>query len=252
MFSPPNMKMTEFLRIAEVSEFPVKRLPSQTMVEGYLKNERKKEWYAQDPLEGLAEFANRHPENVPLFVPFEEGQSLQMVLVNEASLLSLIENTWTTPLCLDSAWRNKNANRAPVTFATGVDESTGRMVPGSVWISSDIQSQTLGSMLTSLKSSVEEKATKIAKEGKASSRVEIVAKKGWRPFAFMIDLCASLRNSIESTFENPCIRVCQFHIGQAILRWQLPDGKKENIPPLSHGQSSLFHHDLCSLFNQIS
>ncbi|THU75909.1 hypothetical protein K435DRAFT_813920, partial [Dendrothele bispora CBS 962.96] len=69
----------------------------------------------------------------------------------------LLLNSRERGIGFDSSYRNKNENRAPVTFITTVDHNR-RMVPGPVFISGDVTAATLTHFLRDVKDLVEEMA----------------------------------------------------------------------------------------------
>lgn len=170
-----------------------------------------------------------------------------MVIVEEYTISWLIEFSNKAAVSLDTSWRNKNSNRAPVTFVTTTNPESGRMVPGAVMISSDIKETTLASMIQCLKKHVEYTCSKLLKRSTISEHLRVQAEKfshEWTPLCFMIDMCNSLRGAIEKSFHKPVIRACQFHIAQAILRWQIPEEEvsqisQEKVPLLTKGFPSL-------------
>ncbi|KAJ7064679.1 hypothetical protein C8F01DRAFT_1127692 [Mycena amicta] len=149
---------------------------------------------------------------------------------------------------LDSSYRHKNENRAPVTFLTTVDQND-RMLPGPVYVSANATATTITSFLRRVKTLVEDMAKDIV-EGNASihrshlkfeeqmcKMATIVTKSqhGWIPLFAMIDKSKAkvrgIRNGLFSSYTltslNLCvvwasvrIRICQFHVIQAILRWE--------------------------------
>jgi hypothetical protein len=96
------------------------------------------------------------------------------------------------------------------------------MLPGAVLLSSDSKAETLASMLASLKRAVEVQAG-----------IDV-----WTPAGAMMDLCHALRGACLQVFPNTPVRACQFHLAQAIQRWQGAGDAQEEKPKLKRG----FHH----------
>ncbi|KZP10623.1 hypothetical protein FIBSPDRAFT_757936, partial [Athelia psychrophila] len=156
-------------------------------------------------------------------------------------------------LGLDSTWRHMNENRAPVTFVTTVDDN-GRMVPGPVYISSDVTADTMALFLQDIKLLVEAEAEKIVAidpgllehRGSLLAEPRIVIQEGWWPAFFMIDKSRAEKNGIQRVFPGIPIRICQFHVVQAILRWEKDEPSGQGRPKLSLVQK---HHLLYAVRN---
>ncbi|KAF9472489.1 hypothetical protein BDN70DRAFT_770254, partial [Pholiota conissans] len=132
----------------------------------------------------------------------------------------------------DSSYRHKNENRAPVTFITTIDDNA-HMIPGPVFVSGDATAETLTTFLVEVKQLVEKMADQLVNKSiqvdisleKFKKRLLqeagkiIKSKSGWFPQFFMIDKSRAERLAIQNVFPTSLIRLCQFHVMQAILRW---------------------------------
>ncbi|THU98006.1 hypothetical protein K435DRAFT_886410, partial [Dendrothele bispora CBS 962.96] len=144
---------------------------------------------------------------------------------------------------LDSSYRHKNENRAPVTFLTTTDENE-RMVPGLVFISGDVTTETLILFLATVKELVEDVALDIVgdptvidgvlqlhQEKLIAAAHEVVETGDWVPLFFMIDKCRAEYHAILHVWPEACIRLCQFHVIQSIIRWEDEHGDPESQRP---------------------
>jgi hypothetical protein len=126
----------------------------------------------------------------------------------------------------------------------------GRMLPGAVFISSNITKETLASMLRALKTCVERHVgmpllpfffNTVVQQHQTqwfSFSPPSQVNQEWKPKGVMMDLCNASRAACQEVFPTTPIRACQFHLTQAIHRWQLPSGERENIPALTLGSLS--------------
>ncbi|THU88277.1 hypothetical protein K435DRAFT_680156, partial [Dendrothele bispora CBS 962.96] len=144
---------------------------------------------------------------------------------------------------LDSSYRHKNENRAPVTFMVTTDENE-RMVPGPVFVSGDVKTETLIIFLAKVKELVESMAedivndTAMIDEALRLHQEELIANADavlnsgeWVPLFFMIDKCRAEYHAILHVWPGACIRLCQFHVIQSILRWEDEKGDPEARRP---------------------
>ncbi|THU83024.1 hypothetical protein K435DRAFT_690313, partial [Dendrothele bispora CBS 962.96] len=149
-------------------------------------------------------------------------------------------------LGFDSSYRNKNENRALVTFLVTVDQYK-RMLPGPVFVSGDVKRDTLSGFLQEVKQLVEEMAARIVEDPSiidsahhanevamlTEATIIVQGSDGWQPLFFMIDKCLPEVGAILLVWPKMTICLCQFHVIQAILRWQTDSGTSEVKPKLS-------------------
>ena len=176
---------------------PIFRRHSPRQVNNIVKNERKAQRIDTNPLKCLGVFAEHNPDHVYQYVclsycllillsyiaSFSEPDYSQdpptafaCGLKSDFSIQSLILYSRKNGCGLDSCYRYKNENRAPLTFLTTVnggdrmlpglspllDRSTVQLTiyfrPGSVYLSSDIKGSTMADFLEKTKEVVEKHA----------------------------------------------------------------------------------------------
>ncbi|KAJ6503095.1 hypothetical protein DFH09DRAFT_942314, partial [Mycena vulgaris] len=149
-------------------------------------------------------------------------------------------------LGFDSCWRHKNENRAPVTFITTIDQN-GRMLPGPVLISANVTAETLEEFLRQVKDLVEQMARDlldgmrfIGFRKQLMEAAERVRDNDWNwvPLFFMIDKSMAEFIAIRGVWRNIIIRLCQFHVIQAILRWERDQDASGARPKLTRKAKS--------------
>ncbi|KZP15732.1 hypothetical protein FIBSPDRAFT_958571 [Athelia psychrophila] len=240
----------------EDKAIPRHRRHTAKQVDSIVSNVRRRDRLIRDPLLAIEEFAERNPEKIFRFDPpdmsTDPPSGFATGIKHPYAVQSLLLWARKEGLGLDSTWRHMNENRAPVTFVTTVDDN-GRMVPGPVYISSDVTADTMALFLQDIKLLVEAEAEKIVNGGSevaidpgllehresllAESR--IVIQEGWWPAFFMIDKSRAEKNGIQRVFPGIPIRICQFHVVQAILRWEKDEPSGQGRPKLSLVQK---HH----------
>ncbi|SGY16614.1 BQ5605_C012g06927 [Microbotryum silenes-dioicae] len=175
---------------------------------------------------------------------------------------------WSRFVGLDSSWRYLNENRAPLTalVATGLKD---KLALGLMLFSSDVKADTLVIYLDTVKRLVEERAAILVRKARENGpnlpgssprlpnllqNAEFILENQWQPPNFMIDKCRTELNALtlycSHDFEflmivvfciyvtigkekhnlNFHIRLCQFHVVQAIIRWSSDrnDGERGN------------------------
>jgi len=58
-----------------------------------------------------------------------------------------------------------------------------------------------------------------------------IVQNGWKPAFIMIDKCRAAMNALSQKFPGIPIRICQFHVMQAILRWDRDEGNINQPKP---------------------
>nr|GAT45044.1 predicted protein [Mycena chlorophos] len=204
----------------ETFKTPKHRRPTAANVENMVANIRRAERLDTDPLISVGIFAKRNSDKIFHYTPANETTTppsgFATGIKTDHSLQSLLLWGHQNGIGLDSCWRNKNENRAPVTFVTTIDHNR-RMLPGPVYISANITAETLKSFLRQVKQLVELMAVDIlrgrksihtshktfAKEMKKATRL-IEANNGhWVPSFVMIDKSRAELNALlagESVF----------------------------------------------------
>ncbi|THU99231.1 hypothetical protein K435DRAFT_795118 [Dendrothele bispora CBS 962.96] len=111
---------------------------------------------------------------------------------------------------------------------------------GPVFVSGDVREYTLTLFLREVRSLVEDMARHIVEDPSCIDQAHhphheqlireaqaILDEGGWSPLFFMIDKSYAEHGAILSVWPNMIIRLCQFHVIQAILRWQTENGAPE-------------------------
>ncbi|KAJ9105223.1 hypothetical protein QFC20_004358 [Naganishia adeliensis] len=135
-------------------------------------------------------------------------------------------------IAMDSTWRALNQNGCPMTHLVTYNDNH-RMLPIVSFLSQNIKTETLVTVLESLKTRMLEHAEIVSEQGadyqeKATilNNARAVVDAGvWSPRFVMIDKDRAERNALAAAFPEVPIRLCQFHVVQAILRW-FTDGEK--------------------------
>ncbi|RPD52049.1 hypothetical protein L227DRAFT_568852, partial [Lentinus tigrinus ALCF2SS1-6] len=171
---------------------------------------------------------------------FERPESLSEFMVactDNFSLDSLILNGPVGGWALDSSWRNKNENRAAVTFLITVNEGMHAM-PGCVLLSANTRTETLVEFLHSVKIRLRQRAIDIVEgriqiesrtdEQQATIRnhARMIADDTFEVSHFMIDKCLAELYALRQVYPHVTIRLCQFHVVQAITRWDCDNGDR--------------------------
>ncbi|KAJ7108452.1 hypothetical protein C8R43DRAFT_905380, partial [Mycena crocata] len=171
---------------------------------------------------------------------------------SEHSLQSILLWSCINRIGLDSCWRHKNENRAPVTFLTTVDQNE-RMLPGPVYLSANVTAQTLEVFLRDVKALIE----KMCQDLLSGESIEVdfgsiaimqQAERvrdlqwNWIPLYVMIDKSVAELNTLLAVWPELIVRVCQFHVIQAILRWDRDQDTGSARPKLSRpSRDKLLH-----------
>ncbi|KAK4702091.1 hypothetical protein P7C70_g4134, partial [Phenoliferia sp. Uapishka_3] len=179
-------------------------------------------------------------------------QSLLAVLASASCCDDIIRWARVNGIGIDSSHRHKCENRAPMTVMCSMADD-GHVRIGPCAISSDITAETIGQYLTKSATAIEKRAEVIIEAHKLGTPVGrdeadqarllaeaiVIDRDGWRPSHVMIDKSRSELNAIRTWAAaremHVNIRLCQFHIIQAILRWSADSpspsdrSKKKNI-----------------------
>ncbi|THU89074.1 hypothetical protein K435DRAFT_915517, partial [Dendrothele bispora CBS 962.96] len=108
---------------------------------------------------------------------------------------------------------------------------------GPVFVSGDVKAETLVKFLEEVKHLVEAMASQIVEdpgcinEALSADRADlireatsVVESESWNPLYFMIDKSRAEVIAIREVWPQMHIRLCQFHVVQAILRWETDQG----------------------------
>ncbi|KAJ7785929.1 hypothetical protein B0H16DRAFT_1445870 [Mycena metata] len=173
---------------------------------------------------------------------------------------AMLLGAWEHGVGLDSTYRHMNENRAPLTIMITLDEKgrmvpgiftfmfsvvtlllTDEILIGFAYLSSDTTVETQVTFLKETKKLVEKMALDLV-DGRVEvaeglkghtdalmKQAHLVVKNGWKPAFFMIDKYRAskfairqerLYDFLRTVFPGIIIRICQFHVMQAILRWE--------------------------------
>ncbi|CAD7060451.1 unnamed protein product [Tilletia caries] len=182
--------------------FPDFRIPKAKKIDAVMKGIRSSKRLHSDPFAAVSMFVKRNPS---LVFGFER---LQKHLVH-----------------IDSSWRNKNENRAPLTFVT-ITNHVNHMVPYDL-------------------AEMEQKEPLLLKHA-----LQIQAAQAWSPAGVMIDKCLAELNAIKEVWPEVQVRICQFHAIQAVCRWQTDSGisgaRAKKIPAINKIDKLV----ICSAFRE--
>ncbi|KAG8730395.1 hypothetical protein FRC12_020288 [Ceratobasidium sp. 428] len=255
--SPTNYKSAFLPRLSLTAgpEFvPAHRRPNLANIENIMPASRRHQHYARNAFASLELYARNFPEDIFLFQPYRKGNNthaaskLMCGITTSYALTSALLYAQSHGAFMDATWRGMNQNYAPTTFLLGVDDK-GHATPFAVLISQDIQASTLSHFLGAWKRKLHEHAHLCLPATELSNRtVEELAviKKAasdiisarWSPSFFMIDKDAAEKNACSHVFPSSPIRICQFHVVQAILRWLKASHKAPSTKPAKKGSKA--------------
>ncbi|KAJ7640529.1 hypothetical protein B0H17DRAFT_884651, partial [Mycena rosella] len=144
---------------------------------------------------------------------------------------------------LDSSWHGKTENCAALTVLCSVNTG-GHMVPASMFISANVKEATMFRFIEGTHQKVVERARAITLDRtpdlhqKICAAAALIVLHGFLVLHWMIDKCRANLNALlkckkHRLFGRVYIRLCQFHVIQAILRWDWEIGKRGLGFPLS-------------------
>jgi len=131
---------------------------------------------------------------------------------------------------MDTSWRRKSSQNAPLTFLASIDPVSRRAKPIAALFSSNIHAVTLAQFLTWACGRIKSYACRLgaldpsqwpAELRGFGDRIGDCAQGLWMPHVFEIDKSRAEFNAIRAVLGNDVlIRLCFFHLIQAILKWQ--------------------------------
>ncbi|KIJ46841.1 hypothetical protein M422DRAFT_249585 [Sphaerobolus stellatus SS14] len=240
---PIRQKLFKKGSIEIPDRLPEFRRPTQQQIRQMIPAVTRRARLDSDPFTAVHILAQRLPKNVYDYNPHDfskpDSQSnFTCALTTDFGLETLLLQGVADGVGADTSWRNKNENRAAVTFLTCVNDN-GHLVPGSALLSANIKTTTLYTYFIETENRVLERAREIVKDPasiihenerdhknilKHASRA--VQKNKWRILKWMIDKCRHLINAIKRFCAQAVIIICQFHIIQALIELR---GDKERI-----------------------
>ncbi|KAJ7109222.1 hypothetical protein C8R44DRAFT_884294 [Mycena epipterygia] len=205
--SPSNIKrrLLKLFVEDETHITPLYRRYTATQVNNVVNNARRKERLLSDPLLSIGVFAEQNPDKIFGYSPpnyeTDPPREFRTGIRHPYGTQVMLLWAWLYGVGHDATYRHMNENRAPLTVMITLDPQ-GRMVPGFAYLSGDTTTETQIMFLRETKKLVEKMA-----------------------------------EDLVNVFPLVCIRVCQFHVMQAILRWQrdhAPAGERQTRPALDN------------------
>ncbi|KAE8182065.1 hypothetical protein CF335_g8746 [Tilletia laevis] len=192
---------------------PEWRLPTTQQVDRVIAELRRAVRLHSDPFVAVDLFVGLNPNLIFAYEPLvvtSTRKQFSVGIKSSWSIQNLIRWQGHT-VCLDSSWRKKNENRAPLTFVTTTNAAS-HMVPCAAFLSADITSASLQHLLEALEDEVLAEARAICdKDDQKSLRKQtevkvlvmnarkIVEAGSWRPASVMIDKCRAEFNALQSS-----------------------------------------------------
>ncbi|KZV90368.1 hypothetical protein EXIGLDRAFT_837845 [Exidia glandulosa HHB12029] len=231
--------------VHEREKIPTHRQLSKTRVQGIVQTSRRAERKAEDPLRAIEIYAEENEHKIYLFERHDPSarppKKFSVAIADAYELETLMLFAEENGICLDSSWRHKNENRAPLTMLATVNNEA-HFVPGAAYLSENAQAETIAAFLSGTKDRVEKYCQKVINDPDCvqhSNRAAvlqaaraIVEAGEWNPCWFMIDKDKALVKAILAVWPDAVIRLCQFHVIQAILRWHTDaEGNLDDLNP---------------------
>ncbi|KAE8244526.1 hypothetical protein A4X13_0g6526 [Tilletia indica] len=244
--------------------FPDFRLPTAKNIDAVMKNIRSSKRLHADPFAAVSMFVKRNPSRV-------FGYERLQVRKKAFKFSVGIKSTWSIRnlirfhgrlMHIDSSWRNKNENRAPLTFVT-ITNAAEHMVPCAAYLSANVNTETLAGLLRALEEEVLAETEKILNGSEAElaamqakeplllkNATKINQARTWMPAGVMIDKCLAELSAIQEVWPKVRVRLCQFHALQAICRWQTDSGlsgaREKTMPAIPKVEKLL----ICKAFRE--
>ncbi|KAJ7078643.1 hypothetical protein C8R44DRAFT_754809 [Mycena epipterygia] len=258
----PSSIKRRLLHVYVEQETPKHRTATAAQVDSAVQNIRRKERLLNDPLRAIGVFAEANPDKIFHFSPpdysTDPPSNFATGITNPYAVQALLLEAGENGAGLDECWRNMNQNRAPITLMTTINRNE-RMLPGPTYLSSTVNTETQVEFLTHVKGLVEKMAYDLVhglaevdpafKEDRerllAEARKTLDSPTGWRPAFIIIDKFRPSRLAIRQVFPGLLIRICQFHVIQAIFRWDRDNGDRmepQQRPSLSVARRHLLIH----------
>ncbi|KAJ7724877.1 hypothetical protein B0H16DRAFT_1736451 [Mycena metata] len=195
----------------------------------------------------------------------DEESSFKVAITDDFSTDSMIANTAGPDglFFLDSTHRLQNENRAATTVLCTANTDK-HMMPGAYLISANIQAETIKDWLSETITKIIARAHEVVKDKskikhrtpdeqeRIFARCQEIVRDGFKFKGFMIDKSTSELNALlillrELNMDDVYIRLCQFHVIQAILNWD-SEGRRAGIGyTLSHEVK----FEICVLFRSL-
>ncbi|KAK6974658.1 hypothetical protein R3P38DRAFT_2749796, partial [Favolaschia claudopus] len=228
---------------------PRHRIPTGKQVRDMLRAGKQRLRLARNPFRATKLMVDLNPRNMYYhtehdFTAPDDKSKFTVAITDDFSLDSTILNT-TGPdgtIFVDSTHRLRNENRAATTVLCTANEGK-HVMPGAYLISANIQAPTIKNWFVETIKKIEARAQEVANDKskihdrdvaaqeQLFSRCKHIAENGFDFTNIMIDKSRSELNGLvdalrELGITNYYIRLCQFHVIFAILRFDFDDGSQ--------------------------
>ncbi|KAF7328148.1 hypothetical protein MVEN_02572200 [Mycena venus] len=228
---------------------PQHRIPTTQQIKGMFSTGRQRTRLDRNPFRATWLMVRRNPRNMYYHTEhnFDKPDSeskFTVGITDDFSLDSTIDNTRAPngTVFIDSTHRLHNENRAATTvFCTANDQQ--HMMPGAYLISANIKARTIQGWLVETVNLIVARAKEVAADkskikhrdpatrDRIFERCKHIAKHGFDLTNINIDKSRSEYNGIvealrELGIDNVFIRLCQFHVIQAIIRFDFDNGSR--------------------------
>ncbi|KAE8190976.1 hypothetical protein A4X06_0g6723 [Tilletia controversa] len=191
--------------------FPDFRIPKAKKIDAVMKGIRSSKRLHSDPFAAVSMFVKRNPSLVFGFERLQVRKKtfrFSVGIKSKWSIRNLIRFQKHL-VHIDSSWRNKNENRAPLTFVT-ITNHVNHMVPCAAYLSANVNAETIAIMLRALEEEVVAEAEAICNSSTddlaemeqkepllLKHALQIQAAQAWSPAGVMIDKCLAELNAIK-------------------------------------------------------
>ena len=135
---------------------------------------------------------------------------------------------------IDSSWKKKSKSNAPLTAFAAFDTVTRRGLPIALTFSASINQASIERFLRWLVDAVQRFATRLLTKDISewpanlrtfADRVRDCAAGNWRPSIVTLDKSRAEFNALRAVWPELLLRLCFWHIANAILKWQGEKGE---------------------------
>ncbi|KZS93654.1 hypothetical protein SISNIDRAFT_465836 [Sistotremastrum niveocremeum HHB9708] len=223
-------------------KLPLYRQPDIYDIRTVVNTMRKRGRLHADAFQALGIFAERNPERVFMYGP---PLAFRGCVLTSSQLPPIYAKEGKGPwnrvaywhygsvgVALDSKFRGVNENYAPLTLIITVDNN-GHGAPGAAWVTQNIKKRTLVAMLQAFLEKLLKRCQQLADGAEIEDawrrtpeecklirkNASRILKHGFQPLFWMIDKSTAEKNAILEIWPDACIRICQFHVIQAITRY---------------------------------
>ncbi|KAJ7474222.1 hypothetical protein FB451DRAFT_1558412 [Mycena latifolia] len=244
---------------------PTHRRPTLKQIRQMIPAERHRARLDRNPFRATHLMVERNPRDIYTphdFSKPDKESKFSVAITDDFSLDSTILNTAGRDgaLFLDSTHRLHNQNRAPTTVVCTAN-SDKHMMPGAYLISANIKADTLKGFILETIAKIEARAREIVADkskiqhrspkdrDRIFARCQEIVEKGFKFSHVMIDKSGAELKALLAVLEelgmhDVYIRLCQFHVIQAILRWDSEKG----LQGIGFSLSDDLKFEICELF----